>query len=92
MNRITEKDIKSRIDYLNRITGNAQTTYTKQDDGTIKANIGNYYLSCAYGGYKLEQICNDGGGCSDISRQGYGTKRELYNFLNAYIDGIQLKK
>ena len=92
MERITKKDLESRISDLNRITGNANETYTKQDDGKFRANIGNYYLSGAYGGVKLEQICSDGGGCSDISRQGFGTKRELYNWMNAYIDGIHAQK
>ena len=91
MERITKKDLESRISYLNRITGNANETYTKQDDGTFRANIGNYYLSGAYGGVKLEQICSDGGGCSDVSRQGFGTKRALYDWINAYIDGINAK-
>ena len=87
MERITNAHLQGRVDYLNRITGNEKETYTKDESG-FHANIGNYYISGAYGGVKLEQICSDGGGCSDISRQGFGTKRELYNWMNAYIDGI----
>lgn len=90
MNRITNDDIDRRIEYLNDITDNYQAPY-ELVDGKLKHMVGCYYRSGAYGGVRLEQICV-GGGARDISPHGYGTKRQLYDFLNAYIKGIELGK
>lgn len=91
-NRITNKDLEYRIEYLNKLTGNPTTSYSRDSEGRFKANIGNYHLMGAYGGVMLGQITNEAGGVRTISNDGYDTKRKLYNFLNAYIDGIELAK
>lgn len=88
MERITQEHLESLVEYLNKITNSPLETYTKQGDKYL-ANIGNYHLDWAYGGVKLSRICNDAGGTSNISDMGYGTKRELYNWLKAYIAGIE---
>ena len=72
------------------ITNSPAEPWTKQPDEALKSNPGNYCLSGAYGGWKLERICNDGGGVTDIT-SGYVPKRELYNQIQAYIAGIQSK-
>lgn len=89
MNRITEKDLESRVKYLNKITNSPETYATKKPEGGLDIHPGHYHLDGAYGGWKLVRTCNTGGGISDISRQGYTSKRELYTWINAYIDGIQ---
>ena len=43
-----------------------------------------YELDCAYGGYRLWK-----GGSARLNC-GYTTKRDLYNRINAYIEGIEL--
>jgi hypothetical protein len=92
MERISEKQLKSLIEYVNELTASPKQAYSKQDDGTYKANIGNYHLDCAYGGYNLARICSDGGGISQPLGGGYHTKRELYNKLHAFIRGIDTGK
>ena len=52
------------------------------------ANIGNYHLSGAYGGYALHRMDTDGGGITDVLRVGHVSKRELYNSMQAFIRGI----
>jgi len=89
--RITNKDLEYLVNELNKVTGNAEHPYTYVE-GKYTANIGNYHISGAYGGVALEQIVTDGGGTKRISNQGYGTKRELYNFLQAYLSGIHTAK
>lgn len=84
--RITEKQIEVSIDRLNVLTGNPSKPYSRN-----KANIGNYHLSCAYGGYALHQMINDCGGVNDIFN-GYKTKRELFNLIHAFIAGIETKE
>jgi hypothetical protein len=89
-NRITEANLKGMCDTLNRITNSPMEQYTKTETG-YKANPLNYHLDFAYGGVKLCRMCNEGGGVNDIS-SGYGTKRELWDWMQAYLRGIELGK
>lgn len=41
-NRITEKMIQARVDYLNKITGSPMQPYAKNENGEMKAQIGNF--------------------------------------------------
>lgn len=82
---ITERDLELAITRLNKATGQPLTTWTRHADKTMTANIGNYHLDCAYGGYKLCQIDNEGGGTRTISSGGYTTKRELYNQIHTAL-------
>ena len=86
-NRITERDLKGAIKTLNRITGNPEANYRREGDKTI-ANVGSYYLDMAYGGNKLVQIVNEGGGIREIT-YGFIPKRDLYHQIWAYIKGIE---
>ena len=89
MEQIKLAMINQKIDFLNKITGNPPTTY-KKVDGKVKAQIGNYNGYMAYSAYGLQQIVSDGGGVETIIS--LGTKRELYNQLNAYINGYRANK
>lgn len=44
---------------------------------------GRYIIGQAYGGYRVERVCNDGGGVSSIG--GYGTMREAYARLSEIV-------
>lgn len=74
---IKESQIRAQIYKLNKTCGYS-------DEQIDKREIGVYVLDYAYGGYNLERICNDRGAVRTISLDGYGTKRELYNFLRNY--------
>jgi hypothetical protein len=69
---------------LNLATGNSTEPW-----GENGANVGNYHTSRAYGGIKLVQMMNCHGGIREVSHDGYGTKRQLYNFLSGMLAGIQ---
>ena len=86
---IKKSDLIATVKRLNDITGNPQTPW-KQVDGRYVANIGNYHLSEAYGGYELCQMVNEGGGVNDTLRSGHVPKRELYNLMHAYIRGLEV--
>ena len=90
--RITQKDLESVINRLNETTNSPTEQYTRDDSGHLKANVGNYHLSMAYDGYKLERVCNEGGGASCPINTGFTTKRDLYNQLQAFINGIYTGK
>ena len=85
MERITEKQLDSLCDYINKLTG-SPTDYRNAETGKI--NVGHYTISHAYGGVCLHRICNDGGGCSTPLSHGHISKRELYNEMQAFIKAL----
>lgn len=91
MERVTVKHLQQIVDRINRITDSPMVPYTMVD-GKYKANIGNYHLSGAYGGWALHRICNDGGGVDDVLRIGHTPKRELRNAMFAFITGLEAGK
>ena len=87
--RITIDMLKRRVALLNDITGAAQEPYKSDRDanGHLITNIGTYYIGGAYGGHRLERM-SKGGGASDISPR--LSKPALADWINAYIDGIEV--
>ena len=71
-------DIQNQLDILNSNLGTPLKPVIRHESGT-RYNPGAYYLDAAYGGYRLNRVCNTGGGCSDISDR--MTKRELHSHL-----------
>jgi len=82
MERITNKDLEYLVQELNAAMGFTGDVYGKP---------GAYTISGAYGGVKLEQF-SEGGGVRTISCDGYGTKRQLYTFLQGYLAGMRKAK
>lgn len=87
MNRITEAHLRHLVSIINNLTGNMHEPYTDR-----KANIGNYHISHAYGGVCLHQMINEDGGIRTVLMGGHVTKRELYDAMSAFIDGIEVGK
>jgi len=86
-NRITQTDLNRMVDTINELTNNPMQPYNNLGTESFKVNAGNYHLDYAYGGVKLCQMCL-GGGTRDISTMGYGTKKELYNWMVAFKRGL----
>lgn len=80
--------LQARVGWLNDLTKQPKAPYTRGRDGKLKANIGNYHLSHAYGGVNLCQMVSEGGGVRTIFSCGHIPKRELFNRICAYYDGI----
>lgn len=89
--RITDKDLEAVVARINRITNSPLAPYSKGENGHNKANIGNYHLSYAYGGVSLHRMNNEAGGVTTPINSGHVTKRELYNLMQAYINGLETK-
>ena len=92
MSRVTQSQLQSLVDELNRATGSPMTPWTRDADDNLRANIGNYHLSGAYGGVCLHRMFNDGGGVTTPLGLGHRPKRELYDELHAYLRSIQAGK
>ena len=91
MERISVKQLENLVAEINRLTNSPVAPWTKQADGKIKANIGNYHLSGAYGGYCLHRMHNEGGGVTTPLVYGHVPKRELFNAMHAFIRGLEYK-
>jgi hypothetical protein len=90
MDTIKIAHLEGLVKIINRITGSPETPWSK-DGERMKANIGNYHLDGAYGGYSLNRMVSEGGGVSDVFRCGHVSKRELYNRMRAFIDGLETR-
>lgn len=91
MNRITNKMIESKLEYLNKLTNSPLTPY-KRVDGSMVAQVGNYHLSGAYGGVMVQRMSNTSGGVTTPITYGHVPKRECFDTLCAYINGIEAGK
>jgi len=84
---ITRKELEIVADRINRVTNNPIDPW-----GDNGSNVGTYYISGAYGGYNLEQIVNEQGGCRSVLRCGHISARELYYRMQAYLQGYEEAK
>ena len=78
MQRVTLAHLQAIIARINRATGAPMEPYTLHADGKHRANVGNYHLSRAYGGYSLHRMLTDGGGVRDIFSCGHVPARRGY--------------
>ena len=92
MQRITENDLRVVCNRINVITGSPREPYVRDSRGVLVACIGNYHISSAYGGVCLQRMQTEGGGVDTPINSGYVTKRELYNLMHAYIQGLENQK
>lgn len=86
MNRITDRHLDMLLERINIAAGRATTMFS--DDRSRGANIGHYTIDRAYSGCQLAQIVNSGGGETNISVDGYVSKRELYNQMTMFLSGL----
>lgn len=85
MQRITEKDLKNLCFILNKETNNPVSYWNNEKK---EANPGNFHIDFAYGGTKLVQTCNKGGGVRDITH-GFRPKRETYDLIQQFRAGVR---
>jgi len=87
---IRKKRLESLVERINRATGSPLIPWTKDKDGKLASNIGNFHLSGAYGGVSLQRMENEHGGVSDVFMCGHVTKRQLDDMMCAFIKGLEL--
>ena len=89
--RITKKHLEAKVQTINNLLDRPKTPYTRVD-GKLKANIGNFSLSMAYGGYSVHEMTNEQGGVSTIINIGHIPARELALLLDGFVAGIMVNK
>lgn len=87
--RITDKMLDTLAARLNKLTGSPAAAYTRDADGRLRANVGNYHVDHAYGGVCLHRMHNDAGGVTCPLAGGHVPKRQLWDMMHAYIAGIE---
>lgn len=90
--RITRHQLEQLTSYINRsVNGvNHESLWWRQDDGTLAAFVGDFYIDGAYGGVALYRVVTVSGGVSDVFGAGHIPKRDLYNRLQAFIRGMEM--
>lgn len=83
MERITQAHLEGVLRRINRTAGFG--------DNPKYSTPGAYCLDYAYGGVKLAQYCNEGGGQRDITC-GFNPKKETYYQMLAYCSGLENQK
>ena len=92
MERITMKQLENKVARLNRVCGTPEAPWTRTENGEMRANIGNYHLDGAYGGYQLAQMCSETGGITNPFRSGFVSKRELAGLIDAFVVGVESRQ
>ena len=90
-NRKTQKDLEDMLSRINKEAGKPQKAYTRDAEGRYKPNAGAYVLDYAYGGVKLSQMSQEEGCSGTENVTGFGTKRETYLKMHAFLRGMQAK-
>ena len=87
--RTSIKTLEKLCDWINEATGSPMTPYTQDESGKLRANIGNFHLSHAYGGVSVHRMHNAGGGVTTPIVYGHVSKRECFEALCGFMAGIE---
>jgi hypothetical protein len=91
--RINKKLLQDKVNTINSLLKTKPEPYAAppvEPWAGVRANVGNYHLSMAYGGYALHRMVNESGGAADVFNRGHISARELSNLLHGFIAGIYL--
>lgn len=86
--RTSIKTLETLCRWINERTGSPLEPHTKDENGKLRANIGNYHLSGACGGYCLHRMHNESGGVTTPLVNGHVPKRDLELAMRAFLTGI----
>ena len=93
MERISKRVLDTLVERLNAETDSPQTPWTrKEGDTRATANIGNFHLSQAYGGYCVHRMFNEGGGVTTPIVASHIPARELYGLIHAFLRGLEFAR
>ena len=90
------KRIQKMTELLNERLDRPKTAYTRTD-GKLTANIGHLFMdhNTAYGGYRLTEMANTGGGeCGFATNNGTEARmtcKEMTAYLNGVHDALSVK-
>jgi hypothetical protein len=90
-NRITIKQLDSKVQTLNNLFGYESEPYgPRGEDGRPTINVGTFVLDVNGQGSRLCQMVGPQGGQRDLTLR--GTARQTYEAIGAFITGAQYMK
>ena len=89
MSKVTRSVLESKANTINKLL-NSPLESSRMVDGKWFANVGNFHISGAYGGYSLHRMVNESGGCFDVLTNGHISAKELAGLMSAFIYGLQM--
>lgn len=92
--RTTRHDIDLQLKELNQLLNRPVEPWLRlpeRDAGSI-AQIGNIHLYRDHLGYRIYEMCNEGGGVRDVTYKTFETKTELCLWLDGAIYAAQQMK
>jgi hypothetical protein len=89
--RVSTEQLQAIVNRINTMTNSPLKPY-ETVEGKYVAQIGNYHLSQAYGGFALHRMQSDGGGIVDVLGRGHMPKREIAELMYAWIRGFDQAK
>jgi hypothetical protein len=91
-NRITRKTLEAIAARINAVTNSPLESYSKDTQGKYRANVGNFHISGAYGGYCLHRMVNIDGGVTDVFNVGHQSARNMADRMYAFVRGLEFAK
>lgn len=85
---ITKERLEQMARQMCRALKTPEAPYERQDDGTLRANVGCVIVDAAYGGFRFAQITNEHGGETDLIGSGFSSKVHLYEIGFAWLRGF----
>jgi len=89
--RVTTKQLEALAARINELTSSPAAPWTRDKSGALRANVGNYHLSGAYGGVCLHRMANEDGGVSTPLVYGHVSKRELFTAMRGFVAGLEVR-
>jgi len=90
--RTSIKTLEAICEWINTETNSPLKPYSRGADGKMRANIGNFHLSQAYGGVTMHRMDNEGGGVSCPSGfNSHMPKKECEAKMRAFYEGLAFR-
>ena len=83
----TEKMLQNMLNCINRKEGRPELPYVQEGDKCVP-QPGCLHLSGAYGGWKVDEMC-ESGGVRNASEIGFVSKKELYIWMSGRYSAKQ---
>lgn len=89
--KTTRKTLEAIAGWINDATKSPKEPYSRKR-GKLVANVGNFHISGAYGGFCLHRMHNESGGVTTPLDAGHIPARELEGKMRAFLAGLDFKR
>lgn len=89
--RITQKELKSKVDELNEVLGRPEAAWVRKPDADLRASVGNLHIYKTHFGYELHEMVSESGA---VRQHGHTIKNAagFYAYLCGLSHGVELSR